>query len=85
MNNNLTITIEGQTCTGKTTICQFIEKALKKEGFKNIKISGEEENIVEIVEKNYKKKLEAFKNKENFKIEINTKLISGFDILSKEE
>ena len=71
--NNLTITIEGQAGTGKTTICQFIEKALKKEGFKNIKISGEEENIVELVEKNYKKKLKALKNKVDFKIGINTK------------
>jgi len=72
--NNLTITIEGQAGTGKTTLCQIIEKTLRKEGFKNVNVGGMEvENIDALVEKSYKKRLEYFKNKENFKIEINTK------------
>ena len=39
-NSNLRIIIEGRVGTGKTTLYQFIEKALRKEGFENIEIGG---------------------------------------------
>ncbi len=42
--NKINITIKGQVGTGKTTICQLIEKTLVANGFLNINITGEEQS-----------------------------------------
>ena len=65
---DIKIEILGQVGSGKSTICEIIEKALREKGFENIAVN--DEDLVKAVrERYYDQRVEALSKKINVLIE----------------
>jgi hypothetical protein len=72
MADKIKITISSEVAGGRSTICECIKKALKREGFNNWTVEGEEENSSRF-NHTYNDRITAIKRK-NPTIEIETVL-----------
>jgi len=68
------ITIKGEVGAGKSTICECIKRALKKEGFYNWTSSGEEDSNP-IFDATYRERIESLSHR-NLEIRIKQEQVS---------